>query len=451
MIRRLALVSLTLAALTACRGDPVVPRGGPDSTHVLSPAALDSAERATHAPGDTLFASVVVGDGVSCALTRGGRAFCWGDDRLAQLGVAQGPHGCPYAQYVDSVIGQFPACSPAPVAVDTGRKFVALATGGVAGRVCGLTVVGRIWCWGGDRVFHSVWLIPSGDVRYASLGDTADCAIRTTGSIDCFGWKLSTPQFLPPSGGPVWSPFDGAQRYTAIASPCATTADGEMRCWGDVDTTTFATKGVSHDICTGGGSPGRPAYQYNCHYPPVRLALTAAWKRPVTAPYPCCGITPDGRLQMWANDNAFTREWTADAFVGGVRPSAANPIGTVAVPEPVQRAWTGYELQCAWGVSGRLWCFGSDYLGVYGNGAVAEGHTAPSLVAGGRTFVSVDVTSDHACGVTADGAVLCWGSDANGQLGVGGTVASGTCANGTENCVAEPTRIASVAGKRSSG
>jgi hypothetical protein len=39
--------------------------------------------------------------------------------------------------------------------------------------------------------------------------------------------------------------------------------------------------------------------------------------------------------------------------------------------------------------------------------------------ASGRAFTSIDVGSDHACGVTDDILAYCWGSDYQGNLGDG--------------------------------
>jgi alpha-tubulin suppressor-like RCC1 family protein len=41
-------------------------------------------------------------------------------------------------------------------------------------------------------------------------------------------------------------------------------------------------------------------------------------------------------------------------------------------------------------------------------------------------FTAITVGASHACGLTIDGGVYCWGSNARGQLGDGTTAARGT-------------------------
>jgi hypothetical protein len=434
--RRLAAALTLLPLLLAACGDPVTPGGQP------APAGLDSAERVVDSPGDTLFASVAAGPMYSCALTRGGRAFCWGSDTFANLGVARPVGGC-LGNGADA------PCSAAPVPVDSNRRFVALSAGA---RACGLTVVGRVWCWGGSLTSRGPWLASPEGARYAALGDAGACAARTTGGVDCFSWAEEAERLAvgpPPTLRPV--PGSEAYRFSTVGASCGVTTDGAMLCWDVVDSTRFDVAGVPHDTCHGGGWPGLALYHYACHYPPVRLRSSEAWTRAVKSA-DCCGVTRDGQLAVWielsGNPLYYVRGWRDALFTGGQPPSASHPVAHVVFPEPVRSAFLD-ELSCAHGVSGRVWCWGDTGLsGLFGNGVVDESHPLPTLAAGGRAFVSMQAATDHACGVTADGGVLCWGENLYGQLGIGEVPnAHPEC---TFGCVATPTPIASVARSRAS-
>lgn len=69
----------------------------------------------------------------------------------------------------------------------------------------------------------------------------------------------------------------------------------------------------------------------------------------------------------------------------------------------------------------RLFCWGSDAAGQLGDGGTNTDRGAPVEVAGGRrTWVEVSAGAVHTCARTVNGDLWCWGSDFWGQLGNGG-------------------------------
>ncbi|MEV6487528.1 hypothetical protein AB0M20_02645 [Actinoplanes sp. NPDC051633] len=78
----------------------------------------------------------------------------------------------------------------------------------------------------------------------------------------------------------------------------------------------------------------------------------------------------------------------------------------------------GGDTTCAIDEDGAAWCWGSDADGQVGDAAANSGSTAtPVKVDTTEEFTQIDVGGRHACAVTEDGAVWCWGSDSDGQLG----------------------------------
>jgi len=93
----------------------------------------------------------------------------------------------------------------------------------------------------------------------------------------------------------------------------------------------------------------------------------------------------------------------------------ANPV-TVAA---------GMAHTCAVATDGRAYCWGHNIYGQLGNGVVGGpgGRGAyfdtPQLVAGGHRWRAVAASYQHTCGLTTEERILCWGSNAEGQLGLG--------------------------------
>jgi alpha-tubulin suppressor-like RCC1 family protein len=68
---------------------------------------------------------------------------------------------------------------------------------------------------------------------------------------------------------------------------------------------------------------------------------------------------------------------------------------------------------------GALHCWGGDTYGELGNGEPLSASQTPIEVALGADAVDVDAGDNDTCAITSNGAALCWGKNADGQLGNG--------------------------------
>jgi alpha-tubulin suppressor-like RCC1 family protein len=75
----------------------------------------------------------------TCGLTMGGAVYCWGANRLGQLGTNAAIDICSFGG------NDFP-CTSVPVLVAGGIDFVSLATGNEF--ACGVARDGAAYCWG---------------------------------------------------------------------------------------------------------------------------------------------------------------------------------------------------------------------------------------------------------------------------------------------------------------
>lgn len=72
---------------------------------------------------------------------------------------------------------------------------------------------------------------------------------------------------------------------------------------------------------------------------------------------------------------------------------------------------------CGLDADGAAWCWGSNTTGVLGDGSTTD-RAAPAPVATPIRFTKVSTGSHHACAVTSTGSIWCWGSNVSAQAGV---------------------------------
>ena len=133
-----------------------------------------------------------------------------------------------------------------------------------------------------------------------------------------------------------------------------------------------------------------------------------------------CALDDAGRLYCWgANDNGQFGNGTTTA---SPLPVAVDTTGALA-GRAIRRFASGEDHTCAIDVVGVGYCWGANDKGQLGNGT-----TQPSLVpvpvvpppgTVSNTYSSISVGGATSCGWGRDGAVTCWGQGNAGQLGTG--------------------------------
>jgi hypothetical protein len=388
-IKRLtARVAATLAALTtivACGGSTEPARGtsGPPPTG----AALSDPTGP--------WASVAVGDSHTCALTKSGVAYCWGQNDRNQLGdgtstarssptlvktslrftsIAAGLYtSCAIAQSGDAYCwGAYNDAINAPKLVELGGRFTSLAV--AQSKVCGLAADGAVYCW---STIHSDPQTPtrlSGNVLFRTLVSvlTRFCGIATDGQVYC--WIDDAP---PPGSALHVQPVATSPSLTSIVAGdfiaasdiyfhgCAVRADALAVCWGSngfgqLGDSTFTARATSVQVSGG-----------------LKFSALAA------AEYRACGVTTGGEMYCWGA--------MAQCY-------EASQISNPPVPPP----------RCTL-PDGRV-------------GATATARIPyPVRWLAGTRVASMVVGSGHTCAVTGNGAMYCWGANTAGQLGRGMT------------------------------
>jgi alpha-tubulin suppressor-like RCC1 family protein len=162
-------------------------------------------------------ASVSAGDLVTCAVTTGGAAKCWGDNEIGTLGIgtSSGPESC--AGY---------ACARTPQDVDGLSSGVSKLTVG-SFDVCALMTTGSVSCWGWNEAGQLGVGTESGPepcgARDCSTTPTPvlglfaatditsgwyhNCAVVSGGGVNCWGWNLGGQLGIGTDEGPATCSF----------------------------------------------------------------------------------------------------------------------------------------------------------------------------------------------------------------------------------------------------
>ena len=202
---------------------------------------------------------------------------------------------------------------------------------------------------------------------------------------------------------------------------CARTGAGQIHCWG---------KGPAVPGHAGGSAV------------PVRVegiehaaALSVGRRH-------ACVIEQDGNASCWGRNIEGEGGNGTSGIVASVIP----------VPAPVSgdrrffAIAAGFDFTCALTLDGEPWCWGSNVDGVSG-GSTNERcgdvepipcTSTPVHVATTERFVELSAGSGHVCGINENGAVFCWGSNVQGQLGSAG--------QGREGKIFAPRRIPAIPG-----
>ncbi|MBK7201880.1 RCC1 repeat-containing protein [Candidatus Amarolinea dominans] len=395
--------------------------------------------------------AVSAGRGHTCALTTAGGVKCWGSNEFGQLGDGTGAAQLTPVDVVGLTVG-----------------VTAISAGGE--HTCALTTAGGMKCWGnnvhgqlGDGTTEER-LTPvdvaglTSDVTAVSAGGAHTCALTTAGGAKCWGYNAlgqlgdgTTVQRLLPVD--VVGLASGVEAVEGgVLHTCALNTAGGIQCWGanwsgqlGDGTTTNRLTPVSVIGLTSGAAVVTTGYQHTCAQtttggvkcwgdnisgqlgndtsglqqfsttPLDVIGLAAGVASVEAGSVHTCALTADGRIQCWGGDDYGQ----LGNFSAGPRTIAVDVAGLAggATTVSVSRWYT-----CALTAGGGVKCWGRNDSGQLGDGAQGY-HSTPTDVIGLATGVAdVSTGNTHACAVTTNGGVKCWGRNEYGQLGDGTTI-----------------------------
>ncbi len=332
------------------------------------------------------------------------------DVRLATLGGSREDGGDPDPGDADPNLPPIDGDKPA---VDIGT----LALGFL--HACARMPNGTVRCWGdngagqlGDGIPfdgpRDEAVVPQNvpgikDAVGIAAGLSHTCVIHKGGAVSCWGIN-SFGQLGDGTKQRSSSPVDVTGLTDAIelaggtSFMCALRKDHSVSCWG----ANYSGQ-LGDGTTTDRGSPASVKG--------VSKAVTIA-----AAEHHACAVHDDGTVSCWGRSD--------DGQIGnGVVTKAADPpvpptkLGGLS--DIVQVA-AAARFACARQKGGRVFCWGNNQFGQLGNGnANTTPNPSPIIVPSLGDAIFIWTGYEHACAVRKSGAVACWGSAEEGQLGFG--------------------------------
>lgn len=389
----------------------------------------------------------------SCGVANGD-LFCWGDNSNGQLGTgntnpSSGPLALPFFNKDTNNDGE------------EDFKDVTKVSAG-ANHTCAISY-GDLYCWGdnsnGQLGFGNINNVPANRapqlvpgfagkrVTDVSAGATGTCAVAD-GKAYCWGDNTTRQLGRGFSGNTAatsspavvtgaLAPADLAVTSVSIGTThaCAV-ANADLFCWGDNTNgrtglnTTAAT--ISNPTRVSAGTAGSPLGENNMT--PFVTGVSAGDNFTcaiIRAEVNCFGDNTDGQLGRGYTGNTPPFLQPSIAVPAKVNGAASDYYATTV------SAGSGYACALLHGNSsvtnGNMYCWGKGTNGQlgYGNNGSRNNVTTPingkdtvdsSAPAGKqrRVATAISAGSTSTCGV-ANGVILCWGENSDGQLGLGST------------------------------
>jgi len=275
---------------------------------------------------------------------------------------------------------------------------------------------GQLYCWGsnltgsvgdgsGTTQLSPVPVDAGGSVEQLSAGQNGTMVLLSDGRVRCWGDNQNggcgdgTPVNPRPTPVDVLSPWSGSvvQIARGWSHSCVITSGRELWCWG------------TH-MFGGLGDRTMPART------PIRLFETEISMPQQVAPYGAtCAIDGSDQPRCWGSNGS-------GQLGDGTTMDRTSPVAvTGAVPATVEEVSFGAFHACLRGADGSVACMGNNPEGAIGDGTTSDDVTmaTTAMVTDAR---QLSVGYQHTCVVRGtDDAVLCWGRNDHGEVGIGTT------------------------------
>ena len=339
----------------------------------------------------------------TCGINGAGTLRCWGSNANGVLG-----NGTGLDSHVPTLVTGF---ATGAVTVWTGERHA-----------CALNAAGELWCWGnntfgqlGDgttthRATPIKVLFPPGVTKYAAhaMGANHTCAWTYDGIAYCWG-NNSAGQLGNGTTTDVPFPVE-VDRPTGVADQFASMSAGQSH--------TCAVTWAQKVVCWGSNALGQLGVGTNTDSTSPMLvgAISGTPQATVSGNNHTCARSSFGTVWCWG-DNLFGQ-------LGDRSNTNRNMPVQAYLLSGVKFTAAGGSQTCAVTTTGQAYCWGRNQLGQLGDGTKTDRHEPWPVASPGVGFSQISVGSGHTCGLTLSDDAMCWGDNAQGQLGTGDTIGS---------------------------
>ncbi len=339
--------------------------------------------------------AISLGQQHSCAINPSGALYCWGYGSNGELGNNTGT-GANSAQPVTGL-------SSGVAAVATAYYGTCATTTGGADYCWGFGIYGQLGNSGTSSSNKPVAvtglssaLVPGGGGYYGG-----NCAVLTTGAVDCWGWdeygelglgSITYSTYSTPQVSKVTSAIAiGGASLNFEGNLCAILSSGGVQCWG------YNGYYLGDSSTTESGTP-------------ITVTGVSNAAQVASGSSDTCIVMKDGSMKCWGyNYYGQLGDGTTTTSYGLV---SASISGIVQVG-------VGYDHTCVVTTGGAVKCIGLNNYGQLGNGSTSSSATTTWQTAIASGAISVACGGYHSCALLTSGKAQCWGQGTAGQLGQG--------------------------------
>ncbi len=359
----------------------------PDSSCTDSNERYDSsagaglANSCVGAGATSCVSSIAVGVQFSCFVRSDGTVWCWGNNADGELG-----DGTTTMRLVPARVLGLPDPTSLP----------AISVTAAEQHACALISDGTVYCWGINDA--------------SNLGQCAGTITKSTRALQVPAWTAgATPACAIPAAPFVAMLPSGNVAKTLSAGgehTCAIGADGDVYCWGENTT---------------GGQGGQAGQDFTM-LPNVPGPLIITGSSPDFTNH-VLDVEVGDDFSCLAKDDLSAWCWGGNQLGELATGGTAQSITPVAIAGfgDVSQLVTDDETGCVLAQPDDVWCWGNGADGIFGLAGNDSSNSETPVSLTSATGLFGGPTADTVCLTGSNGDLQCWGANGSGEAGIGST------------------------------